>query len=757
MRSDFPPPQVIKTEAEIAKHGVAVINASVRIDGVDKGMHEVTINQSASKDAAGRLSTNDGFSNSGATITWDLPMGATPDFVSMSVSADRPDFADKFSIPHLGDKVEIFLHKSPASSTKQYYSKVFTGRVSANKIDSSTGGLVTECVDYIDNLSKVVDVLPLAYVMPGRRRTDNKRFYPEVSLSYFVWDILEQCGYSPAARSKLPMAENRQVLLYAPLQGSFMCNWRRGHGQLIGASGGSKWGDTGRPSFYFNFTEGTSYLHKGHATYETAEGHNKTYSKGVPLIVRGKNSPNRSGDTWINIYCEKGNDRDAARFGILKDGSIALDTVTQGMKLKPGARFELKIEGNKWRVDQENGEYALGSLPDTRLRDGGKLYAVEIYAADGGHISDVLVLNGDLPFQDRTLARVAPPNHAMSLDFARSVRGRVAREVLEEVAEYFSCMMWHDSEGALNFINVPRIIKNLPTARIDADEVIGVDVVQDSTKIASAINVSFNVAEWSRMGVTGNDAPIILWQGSGGQLAPGEARTTWFSPSDTEEWFELDTELNYDFFYLFTINSIPNYGRDPEFDRHMRKLYHGSVGEFIWEAGATEAQFEQYVGDITPFQWVLHERNLQPGSTIEARFPTQREAHGMQEDLAGKPTPIIRGGLKIDFSKNRNRAYYDQFFVPDSTPAFEIEVGPWGNNQDMAFKMAQDISAMARSQIQISSLTVFFRPDIKIGMTFVLELPSGGTLNILITGVHHMPADNQTRLTCRVFRDGDAR
>ena len=180
MRSDFPPPQVIKTEAEIAKHGVTVINASVRIDGVDKGMHEVTISQSASKDAAGRLASNDGFSNSGATITWDLPMGATPDFVSMSVSADRPDFADKFSTPYLGDKVEIFLHKSPASSTQQYYSKVFTGRVSANKIDSSTGGLVTECVDYIDKLSKLVDVLPLAHVMPDRRRTDSKRFYPEV-------------------------------------------------------------------------------------------------------------------------------------------------------------------------------------------------------------------------------------------------------------------------------------------------------------------------------------------------------------------------------------------------------------------------------------------------------------------------------------------------------------------------------------------------------------------------------------------------
>ena len=186
MRSDFPPPQVIKTEAEIAKHGVTVINASVRIDGVDKGMHEVTIHQSASKDAAGRLATNDGFSNSGATIVWDIPVGATPDFVSQSVSADRPNFADKFSIPYLGNKVEIFLHKSPASSTKQYYSKVFTGRVSSNKIDSTTGGLVTECVDYIDNLSKVVEVLSLAYVMPGRRRTDNGRFYPAVSLSYFI-------------------------------------------------------------------------------------------------------------------------------------------------------------------------------------------------------------------------------------------------------------------------------------------------------------------------------------------------------------------------------------------------------------------------------------------------------------------------------------------------------------------------------------------------------------------------------------------
>lgn len=749
MRSDFPPPQVIKTEAEIAKHGVTVINASVRIDGVDKGMHEVTISQSASKDSAGRLATNDGFSNSGATITWDLPMGATPDFVSMSVSADRPNFSDKFSIPYLGDKVEIFLHKSPASSTGQYYSKVFTGRVSANKIDSTTGGLVTECVDYIDKLSKVVDVLPLAYVMPGRRRTDNKRFYPEVSLSYFIWDILEQCGYSPAAKSKLPVDENRQVLLYAPLQGSFWSNWRRGHGALIGASGGSKWGDTGRPSFYFNFTEGTSYLHKGHATYETANGHNKTYSKGTPLILRGKNSPNRSGECWVNIYCEKGSDRDAARFGILKNGTIALDTVEKNMTLAPGARFELKIEGNKWRVDQENGEYANGTLPDTRLRDGGNIYAVEIYAAEGGHISDVLLLNGDLPFQDRTLARVAPPNHAMSLDFMRSVRSRVAREVLEEVTEYFSCMMWHDADGALNIANVPRLINGKPTARIDADEVISVDVVQDSTKIASAINVTFNVAEWSRMGITGNDAPVTLWQGSGGQLAPNEARTTWFSPSDTEEWFELDTVLNEDFFYLF-VNGIKRTGADPKYDATLRKLYAGSAGEYVWADGVSEARFEQRIYDITPFQWTLYEKNLQ-SNTIEARFPTQREAPGILEDMAGKPTPIIRGGLKIDYSKNRNRAYYDQFFVSQEIPVLELDVGPWGNNRDMAFKMAQDISAMARSQIQISSLTVFFRPDIKIGMTFILELPSGGTLNILITGVHHVPADNQTRLTCRVF------
>jgi hypothetical protein len=751
VRSDFPPPQVIKTENEIAKHGITVINASIRVDGVDKGMHEVTIHQSASKDAAGRLATNDGFSNSGATIVWDIPMGATPDFVSQSVSADKPDFADKFSIPYLGDKVEIFLHKSPASSNRQYYSKVFTGRVSANKIDSSTGGLVTECVDYIDNLSKVVEVLPLANVMPGRRRTDNKRFYPSVSLSYFIWDILEQCGYSPAAKSKLPVDENRQVLLYAPLQGSFMCNWRRGHGQLIGASGGSKWGDTGIPSFSFFLGEGTAYLRKGHATYETANGHNKTYSKGRPLILRGKNAYSRSGDTWINIYCEKGNERDAARFGILADGSIALDTVEKGMKLAPGARFELKIEGNKWSIYQENGEYALGSLPDTRLRDGGTLYAVEIYASDGGHISDVLLLNGDLPFQDRIMARVSPPNHAMSLYFTRSVRGRAAKEVLEEVAEYFSCMMWHDADGVLNIRNVPEIIKNKPTMRIDADEVISCDVTQDSSKLASAVNVSYNIAEWSRMGNTGNDASVTFWQGSGGSLEPGERRVTWFSPSDTEEWFETDTVLNYDFFYLFTINSIPNYGSDPEFDRHMKKLYNGSVGEFIWEAGATEGSFEQYVDDITPWQWVLHERNLQSNAPIQARFPTQREAHGMQEDLAGKPTPIIRGGLKIDFSKNRNIASFAATPTAQKMPSLEIDVGPWGDTQNNAHAIAQDIAAMAKSQIQIPSLTIFFRPDIKIGETYIVELPSGGELNILITGVTHVPAENQTRLTCRVF------
>ena len=749
MRSDFPPPQVIKSEAEIAKHGVTVINASVRIDGVDKGMHEVTISQSASKDAAGRLATNDGFSNSGATITWDLPIGATPDFVSMSVSADHPNFADKFSIPYLGDKVEIFLHKSPASSNKQYYSKVFTGRVSANKIDSSTGGLVTECVDYIDNLSKAVEVLPLAYIMPGRRRTDNKRFYPGVSLSYFIWDILEQCGYSPSAKSKLPLYDNQQVLLYAPLQGSYMCNWRRGHGQLINASGGSKWGDQSQPVFYYYFDEGTSYLHKGHATYETANGHNKTYSKGRPLIVRGKNSTGRSGDTWINIYCERGSDKDAARFGILADGSIALDTVTKGMKLAPGARFELKIEGNNWRVDQENGEYATGTLPDTRLRDGGNLYAIEIYAGEGGHIADVLVLNGDLPFQDRTLARVAPPRHSLAMNFTRSVRGRVAREVLEEVAEYFSCMMWHDSEGALNIVNVPRIISSKPTMRIDADEVIDCDVVQDSTKLASTVNISYNIAEWSRMGSTGNDAPVILWQGSGGSLEPGERRTTWFSPSDTEEWFETDTVLNYGFFYLFA-NTQKRLGTDPEYDKTIRNLYHGSVGEFIWEAGVTEGGFEQYIDDITPWQWVIHEKSLQSNAPIVARLPTMREAPGILEDMAGKPTPIIRGGLKIDFSKNRNIA---QFALPvsDEMPVFEMDVSCWGDTQNNAHNIAQDIATMAKSQIQISSLTVFFRPDIKIGMTFVLELPSGGTLNILITGVHHVPAENQTRLTCRVY------
>ena len=750
MQSEFPPPQVLKTEAEIARHGITVINASVRIDGVDKGMHEVTINQSASKDAAGRLATNDGFSNSGATITWDLPMGATPDFVSMSVSADRPDFADKFSIPYLGDKVEIFLHKSPASSTKQYYSKVFTGRVSANKIDSATGGLVTECVDYIDKLSKVVEVLSLAYVMPGRRRTDNGRFYPNASLSYFIWDILEQCGYSPAAKSKLPVDENRQVLLYAPLQGSFMCNWRRGHGQLIGASGGSKWGDTGSPTFTFFFGEGTSYLARGHATYETANGHNKTYSKGRPLILRGKNSLSRSGDTWINIYCEKGNDKDAARFGILADGSIALDTVEKPMKLAPGARFELKIEGNKWRVDQENGEYALGSLPDTRLRDGGNLYAVEIYAAQGGHIADVLLLNGDLPFQDRTLARVSPPEHSLSLGFTRSVRGRVAREVLEEVAEYFSCMMWHDADGTLNIANVPRLIKNKPTMRIDADEIISCDVVQDSTKLASSVNISYNIAEWSRMGAKGNDAPVVFWQGSGGSLEPGERRTTWFSPADTEEWFETDTELNYDFFYLL-VNPQKRWGTDPKYDETLRKLYHGSVGEFMWEAGVTEGKFEQYVDFITPWQWVLHEKNLQSNAPIVARLPTMREAPGILEDMAGKPTPIIRGGLKIDFSKNRNIASFAATPTAQKMPALELDVGPWGDTQNNAYAIAQDIAAMARSRIQIPSLTVFFRPDIKIGETYVVELPSGGELNVFITGVSHVPADNQTRLTCRVF------
>lgn len=750
MQSQFPPPYVQKTEAEIAKHGITVINASVYVAGVDKGMHEVTINQSASKDAAGRLSTNDGFTNSGATITWDLPMSSTPDFVSMSVSADRPNFADKFSIPYIGEKVEIYLHRSPAPNNESYYGRVFTGTVSMNRIDSNTGGLVTECVDYVDKLSKVVDVLPLSYIMPGRRRTDNGRFYPGVSLSYFIWDILEQCGYAPSAKSKLPVEDNKQVLLYAPLQGSYMCNWRRGHGQLIGASGGTKWGDQSQPSFFYDFDEGTAYLNRGHATYETANYHDKTYSKNKPLILRGKNSLSRSSDTWINIYCEKNGAKDAARFGILRDGSIALDTVEKNMKIQPGARFELKIEGNKWRVDQENGEYANGTLPDTRLRDGGTLYAVEIYASQGGHIADVLLLNGDLPFQDRVMARVAPPSHSLSLNFFRSVRGRVAREVLQDIAEYFSCMMWHDADGVLNFINVPRLIKDKVVKRIDVDEVISVDVTQDSSKVASAVNISYNVPQFSRMGIRGNDAPVQLWQGSGGQLAPGESRETWFSPPDTEEWFETDTELNYDFFYLFTINSVPNWGVDPQFEQCMNKMYSGSVGEYMWPAGATEAQFEQYVDIVNPFQFILREKNLQ-GSTIEARFPTQREAHGIMEDMGGKPTPIIRGGLKVDFSGNRNTATYDLFYISASVPAIELDVGVWGNDRQTATKMAQDIATMARSEIQMPSLTIFLRLDIKIGTTYEIELPTGGKLKILVTGVTHEPAQNQTRLTCRVF------
>lgn len=127
----------------------------------------------------------------------------------------------------------------------------------------------------------------------------------------------------------------------------------------------------------------------------------------------------------------------------------------------------------------------------------------------------------------------------------------------------------------------------------------------------------------------------------------------------------------------------------------------------------TEGQFEQYIDDITPWQWVLHERNLQSNTSIVARLPTMREAHGMLEDLSGKPTPIIRGGLKIDFSKNQNIARFDQSFY-DKMPALELNVGPWGDTQNNAHKIAQDIATMAKSQIQIPSLTIFSARILKL-------------------------------------------
>lgn len=751
---NFVLPQKLESPITTAARGEVISSAQITIDGKDYGMQQVEVSSGCSSELPGRLGVAQSFSQGVGTITWDMPQDSSVNFVTMLCG--KPGAEDAFTIPPVGASVSIQMGRSP-SLEGQALKKVLTGRVDSHEIDPQTGGLITKIVDEWDRFSETVRVLANTAWMPNDPDSDGPPFPCAASVSAYVWNILEQCGYSPTARSKLPIGTDTATLVYAPLQGSALVNEKRGHGILVDVNGGTSWRENqGTPTFaYYYF--GRLFFQKGFITYETNPNTIDNYydSATKDFFVRGQIGPGHNGVVNINIYSVKDNRRVSVPIRIEADGTLHAGRVEKAGKVPKNGRFEVKISTQRWEANFSDGTQAYGKF-DVAPEVNSKVYAIEIVGHSGKpELADVHVFGRDLPFADRRQAFVAIPSEAIATGFVKSCRDRVARDALEEVGQAFGMPMWVDGEGRFHFRALTQLDKEGVAYSIPKDEIVDYNLKLDLLRCASKISVRYIVPAYNDLPAHGNETYVKVYEGTNAQVKPGERQTEIFSIPDTEEWFGIDKQpADYDFIQMWGApwKDIPSgeAWRVSNMNKIIGKAYTRSVDYTIDPAVGYPGYWTRpVIRDITP--WVFEmtsDYSQYRGNVLERRFPTQRELT-IFEDMSGWRMPLIRAARKVEYGNNSSTITVE--VGKNGAPVFEHNMGVWGESMEKAERIGNSFKKYLQNTVWCDRLTVMFNPAYEIGKKVRVELPEGGTFTMIILGVEQRPADGVTTLTTRVI------
>lgn len=690
--------------------------ATVYINGKNYGSHEVTISAEIGDDMPGRMNVTSGVNQRTGTIQWTFP-------APVSTRQLHPwrikDTTTGFQLPQKGDRVQIDM------TLNNKVERVFTGKVDTTK-GTFTSMPVTEIIDDIDRLNRVVRLPAMRHHMPPDKDTGNQYKHVALSPNATVGWLAAMCGYHLT-----PPDNGGRVILSVPLQGTVMTRddtvgrvktaWR-GSGEKYdlptfketenGLALTEGW--VSYAPYRLDMPEDTvvlSYMvknnHAGEFIFHVTVG-------GVELrTVLGADRVLRVGQAAVELGTVIVEEDTLVQVAFQKNGKVTV-------KIPTG---ETSFQGSSWS----------GSFSDRiafRAHANSSIAGLQVIATNGGAF----------PRQSFTPNLRVRMGYPYTLWYQRSIRDEKAINVLEEIASNLLSSVWIDGQGVLNVLYARVGYRDGQVHNLGTDWDIKEINWEDSTLYqANDIYVKFKTTEvdWT---YRDGGSYVTLWEADDQQFNAGEESIWWIGPDENSDWVEVDTTVKHP---LWSDDSMTEFlkknGTFFGFAVPVDNDPSGS-GQERWGSGTFRIE------TVTP--WVFKVR-ARAQETSSSHIP---KVAGIHPSMWGKAIPVVRGGALIT-CVNADPVKVSGGF--SSAADLEHDAGKWCTDT-RAQDLADHIRATSnKAQAVLTDLECFYNPQIKLSDKVTLRLgeASGGvTLTGYVLGIRHNLVSDTTNLTVRIIR-----
>lgn len=698
---------------------VAKATTTVYVNGRNMGHHDVTISAEIGDDMPGRMNVHSGVNQRTGTIRWVLPKPVQTEQLHPWRTKD-PETG--FKLPSKGDRIAVDMTLNGKTT------RVFTG-----KVDSSKGAFtdmpVTEIIDDIDKLNRVVRLPPMRHHMPPDKDTGTE--YKHVSLSpnaTIAW-VASMCGFHIT-----PPDNGGRVLLSAPLQGTAMTR-----SDDVGRVKTS-WRGSGESYDLPTFKEISAglALSEGWVAYEPknralpqdtvvlsciiGEGHDSEFilhctvgGQQIRINIFGDKSVHAN-IAGVEIGRAQAAEGDFVQVAFSKNGRVVIKT--------PAG--ETSFSGPTWDGD-------LSDRMAMRAYAGSSIYGVQIIATNGGAFP-----RGS--FTPNLRVRMGYP---YTLWYQRSIRDEKAIDVIEEIAANLLSSVWIDGEGTLNVlysrVGYRQGDRHSIGTRWDIREV----KWEDSTLYQANdiyVNYKTTTVDWT---YTSGGSYITLWESPDQQFNAGEEVVHWIGPSDSQDWLEVDTTVKH-----------PAWSEDAltEFKRKNGTFFGFAVavsGDPTNKKGERWGSGNFRIETVTPWRFKVTVRANEASST---HVP---ELAGIHPSMWGKAIPVVRGGALVE------QIDAEPYKVSGGEPTaadLEHDAGKWCTTT-RAQDLGEHIRATtAAAQSVLTGVEIFFNPEIKLSDIVLMHLGDIGG-GVILTGyvlkISHDMKSDKTTLTLRVINQAN--
>ena len=421
--------------------------------------------------------------------------------------------------------------------------RVFTGLV--DKASGSTSGASTDVglVDITDRLRRLVSIPPLARIMPPPT-TDGSTVPMHIGLvpSFLVDRVLRACGFYATA----PMAA--RCVLSVPLTGSTYPE--RGRVLL------SRRDNTWREQPYFSTSWHSPLGNRLYAEYEPEIGGTTggNLTRPMEIIFSAGNTQENA----CRMECVWGNGS-AIAVGITSSKSLTVqftyptDTSTRttvftattaelGNWRHASVRFEPNGDRTASITIRTNfgGYKRLGraTLPWWTETQPMQKVTIDLRGNEVGGFQVAFPANPSRLEAFTPTANITARSPLASLKGAPAIVNEDALTLLTEWAQQECAAFWIDEDGVVQWRNRDAFVSGQAVAEVTSThDLLDLEWSHDAQGAASSVTVSYREVAQQRS----NTSRLVVWQGSGQTMEPGDEIEEFASPPDDEAWIKVDS------------------------------------------------------------------------------------------------------------------------------------------------------------------------------------------------------------------------